>query len=307
MLRSCLVSLFLTAAVPVVADVPRVVVDIAPVHSLVAQVMIGVGEPELIVHPGASPHSYAMRPSEARAMEQADLVVWMGPQLTPWFEKPLEALGASARHVTLLDLAATETLPLRVLDHDDGEQEDEHHGHDHGHGHEGVDPHAWLDPRNGQAWLATLAEELAAIDPENAGTYRANAVAAVERLEVSIAEITSAVQPMDGRSFIAFHDAYQYFERRFSLTLAGTVSLSDARSPSPARLARLREEIGQKDIACAFSEPQFNTGVLQTVIEGTDTRILVLDPIGAHLTPGPDLYAQLLRDMGAGFVECAGN
>ncbi|MCE8553744.1 zinc ABC transporter substrate-binding protein [Ruegeria pomeroyi] len=328
--RLSLSALMMTCATPLLAEVPQVAVDIAPVHSLVAQLMAGVGEPDLIVRPGASPHGYALRPSEARAVQQADLVVWMGEELTPWLEKPLSSLSGDARHIALLEQPATARLGYRDLAHDDHEDHDDHDDHkehadhetqgdkghdDHAqaahddhdgdHDHSGTDPHAWLDPGNASVWLSLLAEELAGLDPDHADRYRANAAEAQARLAELTVQIAAELQPMQGKPFIAFHDAYQYFERPFGLTLAGTVSLGDASSPSPARLAHLREEVVEEGVTCAFSEPQYNTALLETAVEGTGAAIFVLDPLGAGLEPGPELYPQVLRDMAASFAACA--
>ncbi len=331
MLRTCL--LFSLLATPALAEAPRVATDIAPVQSLVSLVMEGVGTPDLIVRPGASPHGYAMRPSEARALQEADLVVWMGEGLTPWLEKPLENLAGEASHLELLKVEGTVLLMYRDSHagvdhegHDEAEHEheehadDEHghgdhehddHGHDEahhvgdGHDHEGVDPHAWLDPRNAARWLDAVAGELARLDPENAERYRANAQSARAALDAQAEEIAERLEPMRDVPFIAFHDAYQYFETRFGLTLAGTVSLSDAGDPSPAQLADLRERVSEANVACAFTEPQFNPSLIETAIEGGDTRVFTLDPLGTGREPGPALYGQVLADMAESFAACA--
>ncbi len=311
MLRPFLVAGSICVSGPAMAEVPHVVTDIAPVHSLVAQVMAGVGVPELIVRPGVSPHTYAMRPSEARALQEADLVVWIGSDLTPWLSKPLQALASGSRQVALLEQEATQTLPYREFDHEDGHEEEGHDAHDDdghdGHDHEGVDPHAWLDPQNARAWLGVLADELADLDPEHAGLYRENAVAAQHRLDEVSAAVAAAVSPMREVPFVALHDAFQYFEHRHGLTLVGTVSLGDASRPSPARLAELREDVEAMGVTCAFAEPQFDTALLEAAVEGSGARILVLDPLGAQLEPGPELYKDLLTTLAAGFGACADN
>ncbi len=327
----------LLAAAPALADVPRVAADIAPVHSLVAQVMRGVGAPDLIVTPGASPHGYALRPSQARLLQSADLVVWIGPALTPWLAESLRALAPEARQVELLELPGGVTLGFRDAGqaaHDDhhhapaAAEGRDHHGHaapdhmrdgshdhdahhragrdDHGHDHgdRGLDPHAWLDPENGRVWLGAIAEELAALDPENGPRYRANAAAAQERLDTVTAEIAALVAPVAALPFVTFHDAYRYFDARFGLSHAGSVSLGDATDPSPARLKALRDRLQDGDIRCAFREPQFNDRILHAATEGGAVEIAVLDPVGRDLEPGPDLYAGLLRDMAQSLAEC---
>lgn len=352
------------------ADAPRVATDIAPVHSLVAQVMDGVGTPDLIVEPGASPHGYALRPSQARMLQKADLVIWVGHDLTPWLEKPVETLASKAQMLELLEAEGTHLLAYREEGgHDDHEEDhadedghdheedhadaddDKDHGHDakhdhadkddhhdehgehdehdkheehdeghetahaegededaHGHGHHHTgdhDPHAWLDPENGRIWLGLVAETLADIDPENAARYRANAEAAQARLTALQAELDADLAQMRGRGFVAYHDAFQYFETRFGLNLSGTLARGDATDPGPARLAAIRDLLDDENIGCVFTEPQYNPRLMETVTEGRDMRVLVLDPLGADLEPGAALYDGVLRTMGATFAACA--
>lgn len=324
-------------ALPALAEVPRVVTDIAPVHSLTAQVMEGVGEPVLLVKPGQSPHHYALRPSEAQALQDAGLVVWVGHALTPWLEKPLEALAAKAEVLELLDAEGTVERPYRgAADIMAGADHDEHAGHDHGeaddhaaeehgeeqaeehadhdhaaaddghnHDHNGPDPHAWLDPENGKVWLGLIAERLAVLDPEHADVYRANAAAGQARIDGVAQEIAVAVEPMAGVPFVAYHDAFQYFELRYGLTLVGRVTASDAADPSPAQLDELRDRLGDLGVRCAFTEPQFDTRLLKAAVEDRDIPILELDPLGRSHDLGADLYPALLEDVGASFAACA--
>jgi zinc transport system substrate-binding protein len=325
------------------ADAPRVAVDIAPVHSLVARVMEGVGTPDLVLPPGASPHAYSMRPSEAAALEAADLVVWMGPELTPWMEGALDRLAGDAARTTLLEVEGTILHETRTgatfAEHDHAEGEDhahddhaEHDDHDHGdhdhddHGHEehahddhdheaqahdhdghahgGVDPHAWLDPVNAQVWMERLAEDLAALDPGNAAAYRENAEAARAEFDTLIAEIEGRMAPLQNAPFIVFHDAYQYFEARFGLSAAGSISLSDATEPSPSRVAEIRDLVEELGAVCVFAEPQFNRGLVDAVFEGSAANVGVIDPVGAELTPGPGFYPALMRGMAMSFETC---
>lgn len=328
------------------AEVPRVATDIAPVHALVARVMEGVGEPGLIVQPGASPHEYALRPSEAGRLQSADLVFWIGPELTPWLKPAIATLAPKAGVVGLLAAQGTLTHETReevqfslragaeadAHDHDhDHEHEHEHehdhstdhdkddghdhdadhghgkeHGHDDGHGHDhaGADPHAWLSPRNALVWVDLIATELAAADPANAQTYRANAAAARAELAALVAEISAQLQPLQGRRFVVFHDAYQYFEVDFDFPAAGAIALSEAREPSPARIAEIRRIIADEGIDCVLSEPQFNAGLVATVMEGTAARTAVLDPLGADLAPGPALYPTMMRNLAAALRSC---
>ena len=282
----------LMLAKPVSAKSPHVVTDIAPVHSLVALVMQGVGQPDLLVKPGATPHGYSLRPSQARILQQADMVFWIGKALTPWLQKPLDNLARNAVKISLQEAEQAIRLHYRET------------GHDHGDEHETLDPHMWLDPENAKIWVDLIAKELARIDPENAAQYQANAAIGKAELNALKAEIQAKLTPFHTAGFLVFHDSYQYFEARFGLTSRGTISLGDGRAPSAARVAKAREIVAQQGVVCVFSEPQFNAGVVNTVIEGAQVKTGVLDPLGIDQAIGAKLYPQLLRKLSAVFVNC---
>jgi zinc transport system substrate-binding protein len=301
------------------AAAPTVATDIPPVHSLAARVMAGVGEPGLILPPGASPHAYAMTPSEAQLVQEADIVFWVGEELTPWLDRAVDALSDEAASVPLLAapdvvrLGYREGVTFEPHDHDHG---DEHggeadHAHDeaeaaHDHDHEGVDPHAWLDPVNGKAWLDAMAAALSEADPANASTYFQNAADGKAELDALMAEIRTDLEPLADRSFVVFHDAYHYFEARFEIEATGAIRVGDAVEPGPRRVAEIREAIRAQDAACVFAEPQFEPALIDTVVEGTDAEVGVLDPLGADLELGPALYPELLRNMRDSLVDCLG-
>ena len=325
-------ALLSTAAI---ADVPRVATDIAPVHSLVAQIMQGLDEPSLIVQPGASPHGYSMRPSEARALDQADLVIWVGEALTPWLEGPIATLGENADKIELMSVEGTILYDYREgatfghhdhdhgaddhakdHDHDHAKNEAKDHDHDHaekahdhaehdhsGHDHSGHDSHAWLDPVNARLWLGVIAAELARLDPDNAAAYAANAAAGQADIDALQAEIAAMLAPVSDKGFVVFHDAYQYFERRFDLAAAGAITLSDASTPSAGRIAELRDAVATMGAACVFAEPQFDKRLIDTVFAGS-ARVGLLDPLGQDLAPGAALYPQMMRGMAMSFADC---
>ena len=302
---------------PASADVPQVATDIPPVHSLVSQVMGDLGTPKLIVPPGTSPHGYAMRPSEARALQDADVTFWMGPDLTPWLGRAIKSLTGNAINVALSNSEDLVRHPYRTgatFDshdhHDHGDHGDEHkeahkddHG-DHGDEHEGLDPHLWLDPDNARILLGVISSTLAGLDPTHADNYRANAAQAKKAIAALTHELDAALQPIRGRPFIVFHDAYQYFEHRFNVDASGSVALGDASSPGPARIAAIRQKVQTLGAHCVFSEPQFRSKIITTVIEGTSARSATLDPLGATIKPGPELYSQLLRNLGDNLLTC---
>ncbi|GAB4291042.1 MAG: zinc ABC transporter substrate-binding protein [Roseovarius sp.] len=304
-----LVPALILPAAPGMAAPPRVVADIAPVQSLAAMVMAGAGEPALLLPPGASPHTHALRPSQARALAGAEIVFWIGEELTPWLAGPLHRLAPEARIVSLLAVPGTVIHPLRGgavfgPDADDGTAQD--HGHAHAHAPGGVDPHAWLDPDNARLWLDAMAEALAGADPERAALYRANAARAKAEIAAASARIAARLAPLGGARFVVFHDAWQYFERRFGLQALGAIRLGDATPPGPARLAALRAALAQEGVGCAFAEPQFDPGLIEAVSGGRALRVAVLDPLGAGLAPGPGLYPALLEAIAAAAAGCLG-
>jgi len=331
-------ALFLLAglAAPALAA-PNVVVSIKPLHALVSQVMAGVGEPGLLVSGNASPHTYTLRPSDAGLLESAEIVFWTGHGLELFLEGALDSLAADATVVELAEAPGIVLLPVREggafephdhgsegqgeaeHDHDDHahddhahEDEDDHdehadhdHDHDHaGHEHGAGDMHFWLNPDNAVHMVEAIEATLAEADPENAGTYAANAEAAIAELADLSAEIDATVAPVRGRSFVVFHDAYQYFEARFGLQLAGTITVSPEVAPGAARITELRERVAELGATCVFAEPQFEPAVVETIIEGTSAKAGVLDPEGGAIEPGPDHYAQLLRGLAASLAEC---
>ncbi len=333
MVRS--IAVLLSLATPVIAEVPEVVTDIAPVHGLVSQVMEGVGSPALLLRQGQSPHSYSMRPSEARSLENADLVFWVGEGLTPWLAKPLNALATGATSIELLEV---KDLPLLGFD-DDGEEddhddhddhaagEDDHEDahdkdhdadhdsehetdheqaadHDDHHHHGDVDPHAWLNPQIAQVWLAVIADTLSTADPENATRYHNNAKAAQESLAELDAQLATDLTAVQQEPFVAFHDAYKYLEVRYGLTNAGTVSPGDATRPGAAQLSHLKKEIADRGIRCGFAEPQYDPALLEVAGEGSELKISVLDPLGTDLELGVGFYPELMRSISGALIGC---
>jgi len=287
-------------ATPVHAKVPRVATDIPPVHSLVSQVMGELGTPKLIIPPGTSPHGYAMRPSEARTLQAADVVFWMGQDLTAWFGRAIKALATNATTVALSESKDLIRHPYRTTKNFDT------HTHDEGE-HDAtakIDPHLWLDPDNALIFLDVIATTLARLDAIHADTYLTNAAQAKAALEALKSELNATVQPIRGRPFIVFHDAYHYFEHRFDVEAAGSVSIGDASSPGPARIAAIRGKVQTLGATCVFSEPQFEPKLIATIIEKTAARSGILDPVGATLKPGPNQYSQLLRHLAHGLLTC---
>lgn len=304
---------------------PDVVVSIKPVHSLVSAVMKGVGEPDLIVQGAASPHTYSMKPSNARALEKAKVVFWVGENLEPFLEKPLASLTNGATVVALADAPGVKLLPLREggmfepHDHGDHESSEEHHDHagethdhhehDHHehedeHGH--VDMHLWLDPQNAKAMVKQIETTLAKADPENAATYETNAKALAARIDQLDAGLAKALEPVKAKPMVVFHDAYQYFEKRYGLNVVGSITVSPETAPGAERLSEIHGKLAALKASCVFAEPQFQPRLLEVVTAGTSAKSGTLDPEGATLQEGPDLYFQLMQNLTKSVTDCLG-
>ncbi len=282
-----------------------VVASIKPIHALVAGVMKGVGEPELLLKGAASPHTYALRPSDAAALSRAKLVFWVGPNMEAFLAKPLESLAAGATTVELDEAEGVEHLPLReggAFEADDDEGGEAHEAHDHGHGE--ADAHVWLDPENARAMVAAIGKALAGADPANAAAYAANAAELSARLDALSAEIAGELAPVRGKGFVVFHDAYQYFEKRFGMAAVGSITVSPEVMPGAARIAEIRDKVKELNVACVFAEPQFEPRLIEVITEGTGARSGVLDPEASAIEPGPDLYFEMLRGLAASLRTC---
>ncbi len=269
------------------AEPPRVVATIAPLHSLVAGVMAGIGEPYLLLPGPVSPHDYALTPSEVRRLAAADLVVWIGAPLESFLARPLQDAGE--RQLGLLALPALDARPFAGGDD------------------AGPDPHIWLDPVRAVAIVAAVEGRLSQIDPDNAATYRANAAALSERLAALHETIRARLRPVASTPFIAFHDAYGYFSRRYGLQPAGYFTVDPQRRPGARTIARLTELVGSGAVACAFAEPQFDARIVAAIAADRPLRIGRLDPVGADLQPGLALYQTLLEANTEAIVDCLGD
>ncbi len=294
---------------------PRVVASIPPVHSLVAGVMQGIGEPALLLPGSASAHTYQLKPSDARLLDRADLVFWVGPDLEGFLRKPLRSL-AGGRAMALAEAGGVGLLRNRASGAWERHEEDGHEAHgahasadvaEHAgdaHSHGTYDMHLWLDPENAKAIVRTAVEVLSATDAANAARYAANGRQMVARLDALDAELRDTVAPIREVPFVVFHDAYQYFEHRYGLNAVGSVTLGPERVPGARQLYAVRSKIVESGARCVFSEPQFDAGLIGTVVEGTRARPAELDPLGAGISPGPDAYFILLRRLAAALRDC---
>jgi len=304
-----LAAILSMAALPAAAEAPKVVASIQPIHSLVASVMKGVAEPGLVVSGAQSEHTYALKPSDARAIQAARVVVLVDENYETFLAKPLKNRKDSLDVIALADLPGARVLPTRKGglweeddDHDDhkGGKDHDHHGHHHG----AVDGHVWLDPDNARLLVTAVADRLAEIDPANSAAYQANAKDTIARLQTLDTQMKERLAAVADRPFVVFHDAYQYVEKRYGLSAAGSITVDPDRPPSAKRLAALRDRLRAAGAACVFREPQFPAPIVRTLADASGAREGVLDPQGADIPPGPDQYFTLMTRMADSLTSC---
>ena len=311
-----LILSFLTSFTSANAEI-KVVASIKPIHSLASYLMDGVAKPDLIVDGYASPHGFAMKPSHAKMLQNADIVFWVGEDLENFLEKPLNSIATKAEKIEFMDLKGLVKLKFRERnifdDHDDhdhdehAKKEDEHDDHDDHDGHEGhnhgeFDPHIWLDPINAKVILFEMSKHLIENDPKNEVAYRANLSKAYKEIDKLTANVSSELT--NSVASIVFHDAYQYFEKRFDVNILGAFTVNTDVMPGAEQLAEIREIIEHDKVACVFSEPQFNPDIIKAVAKDMNIKTGVVDPLGATLNPGKNLYFDLIKNMSSSFKGC---
>ncbi len=339
---------FLTFFTSVNAEI-KVVASIKPIHSLASYLMDGVAKPDLIVDGYASPHGFAMKPSHAKMLQNADLIFWVGEDLESFLEKPLNSIAKKAEKIELMEIKGLQVLKFRERnifddhddhghddhddhgkkeddhddhDHDDhGKKEDDHDDHDHddhgkkdghddhddhdgheGHAHGEFDPHIWLDPMNAKVILNEMVEHLIENDAKNASKYKSNLKKALKEIDKLNKDVKAELSK--STASIVFHDAYQYFEERYNVNILGAFTVNTDVMPGAEQLAEIREIIEHDKVACVFSEPQFNPDIINAVAKDMKIKTGVVDPLGATLDPGKDLYFNLIRNMSASFKGC---
>ena len=315
---------------PVNADV-KVVASIKPLHSLASYLMDGVGKPDLIVEGYGSPHGFSMKPSHAKILQNADLIFWVGEDLEIFLEKPLSSIAKKAEKIELMEIKGLNVLIFRERnifdehdhdDHDDhGKKEDDHDDHEHddhdkkeehadhddhdgheGHAHGEYDPHIWLDPMNAKVILNKMVEHLIENDAKNASKYKSNLKNAFKDIDKLTADVKADLSK--STASIVFHDAYQYFEERFDINILGAFTVNTDVMPGAEQLSEIREIIEHDKVSCIFSEPQFNPDIINAVAKDMDIKTGILDPLGATLNPGKNLYFDLIRNMSDSFKGC---
>ena len=318
--RTLLATTFLITSTTLSHADIKVVASIKPIHSLVSAVAQGIGEPILLVKGAGSPHTYSLKPSQAKELQQADIVFWMGRDLEAFLENSIDNIATNSIVVPLMESNELAKLNFREggafedHGHDDHKDHDEHdeHGHDKHDDHKdhdehddhGAEPHVWLDPINAIVLVEEIKKALISADPKNKPTYEANAKSTIYNLNELIEEIDAELKPVKGRGYIVFHDAYQYFENRFGVSAVGSITVSPEVLPGAERIRELQNKVKELDATCVFSEPQFKPKLVTTVTENTNAGTGVLDPLGASINDGPQLYFTLIRNMASSLKKC---
>ena len=365
-----LVFCFVFASAAAAAEKPRVVTTIAPLHSLVQNVLGEEGAASLLIDGSNSPHGFQLKPSILQVINKADVIFYMGNSLESFMPKVVKSGEIQGRLVSMLSQDELHLLKTREggiwaphdhgaheahndhddahkhdhdehkhehadkhddegehkhehadhdddhkheehADHDDEHKHDEHsdhereHEHEHEHEHDGeYDPHAWLVPENAIAMVGVIEEVLSEVYPERASIFAKNAANTVEKLQVLDSEIQAQVTPIKSRPFIVLHDAYQYFGSHYDLASVGSVQVQAGQQVSVKRVQELRAIVAERGAVCLFREPQFTDRVLSIIQEGSPVRIGTLDPLGSQITPGADLYFQLMRTLADNLTDC---
>ena len=286
----------------------KVVTSIKPIHSLASYIMDGVGSPGLIVDGYNSPHSFQLKPSHAKMLEQADIIFWIGEDLENFLEKPLDTIAKKAEKIELLEIKNIKKLKFRERnifeeheghdDHGHDAKKEEHDDHD-DHGHGEYDPHIWLDPINAKVILNEITEHLIENDSKNAATYKSNLAKAISEIDKLIIDVITETNT--DLSYVVFHDAYQYYENRFNVNILGAMTVNPDVMPGAEQIHEIHEVIEHDNVSCILSEPQFNPDIIKSIAKDTSVKTGVLDPLGANLKPGKDLYFDLIRNMSASF------
>ena len=277
-----------------------IVASIKPVHALVAGVMGDLGTPHLLLAAPTSAHHFTLKPSQARALQNADIVFWIGPGMEQPLTKALATLAADAQSVALDDSAGLVLFDFDDDGHDDHGTKDKHDGH----GGHGINPHIWLDPFNAQIMLGVIADHLGKADPVNAKAYQANADAMRQTFAQLQIDIARQLAPFAESEFLVLHDAHIYFERRFGMRAHAAITTEPDVMPTAAKIKKLRRDLESHPMDCIFGEPFLGQKAVRLIAEGSDIRIGQLDPLGSQLPAGASLYADLLKSYAAAFKAC---
>lgn len=288
----------------------EIVTTIKPLQLIADAITDGAANSELLLPPGTSPHDYALKPSDLRRVNNADLVIWVGPELEGFLAPLLESHPGSLALMARIEAEPhnhQEPADAHDHDHDNGkiviahqETADPHHDHDHG----ARDPHIWLDPHHGRQIAILIAARLAELDAANADRYQQNLARFEAELRRTNAEVEARLAPARGKGYFVFHDAYGYWEEHYRLPSLGYFTVNPERAPGARTLGLIHQALKDARAECVFAEPQFRPAVIEAVRRGTQARIGVLDPLAAGVESGPQGYFVFMRQMADAMAAC---
>jgi len=327
LIKAIFFSFLLILTSPIRAEL-NVVTTIKPLHSLISKVMEGLGEPSLIIEGSTSPHSFTLKPSHAKLLEEADLIFWVGEGMETFMEKPLMSIVKDAEVISFMEVNSINKLKFREEnifeshddhdeedhdeedhdeeDHDEHDDHDDHDEEDHdshaGHAHGEFDAHIWLDPMNAKEMIHEIAHELSHLDPSNKDKYNKNAESTLLDIDELINNIDQSINK--DAQFVVFHDAYQYFENRFGITSAGALTLNTDALPGARQILDIQNVIKEKGVKCIFSEPQFNPKIIETIAKDTGIKTGIFDPLGSKLDADKNQYFTLIKNLRDNLKGC---
>ena len=301
-----------------------IITSVKPLHSIVDAISTNSDQVELLVTTNQSPHDYQLKPSQLKAMQNANIIFYFDDNFETFMSSAFDILPPKVRKSSIIEKANLNLLQYRESgawdkhlhegddghdDHDDHKDEDDD-GHDDHDAHkdehdDDVNLHVWLDPENAKSIVNYVVKELTFINPKNHEIYEENGKRYIEKLNNLDAELKISLSGLQDKPFIVFHDAYQYFERAFNLNAVGSISLrDDIHSVSPNRIKEIKDKIKKTNAECVFREPQFSDRLINTIAEKADIKVGTLDPLGASLQNDKGLYFTLMRELADNFKKC---
>ena len=325
------------------ADTKGVITTIQPINSLVSAVIGDTGKTISLIPADISPHEYKLKPSDAKKMQEANIIFFVSNHLESSVTKVFKNLPKNIKIINLLEETGIEHLAIRDNeawerhdhhghdDHDDhdkhGKKHNDHDDHDkhakkhddhddhdkHGKKHDDHDDHEskddvhiWLSPDNAIKIVEKVNKELTLLFPDNASKYSENSNKMIDKIQKLKNELAKDLAPIKGKPYVVFHDAYQYFEKTFDLNAVGSVALEGDIASSPKQISFIKDKIKKLNASCVFQEPQFDSKLVKIVVEGTNAQIGTLDPLGVNISGKENFYIQLLKNMAKSLKECLG-
>ncbi|MEN5032965.1 zinc ABC transporter substrate-binding protein ZnuA [Pseudomonas sp. Ps21-P2] len=277
----------------------RVLTSIKPLQLIAAAVQDGVAVPEVLLPPGASPHNYALRPSDVRRVQEADLLYWIGPDMETFLPRVLSGRSKASVPVESLPGMHLRHFTASAEHHDDDEDE-----HDHDHRPGSVDAHLWLSSLNARVIAAKMAVDLSQADPANAARYESNVKAFSARLDALDAKIKQRVAGISGKQYFVFHEAFDYFEEAYGLKHAGVFAVSSEVQPGAQHVAAMRARLTEFGKTCVFSEPPLRPRLADTLSAGLPVKLAELDGLGGYTPATAQGYEQLLSKLADDLAGC---